>query len=46
MVTSAKTSIQPIPSLLWQSGFLSSRFQGVRFESKGSPVNYLTRPDG
>jgi len=46
MVTSAKTSVQPIPSLMWQSGFLSSQFQGVQFESKGSPVNYVTRPNG
>ena len=46
MVTASSTSLQPVPSLMWQSGFLSSRFQGVRFESKGSPVNYVTRPDG
>ena len=31
---------------MWQSGFLPSRFQGVQFQSKGSPVNYLSSPDG
>ena len=37
---------QPIASRQWHSGFLPSRFQGVRFYSKGDPVLYLTRPDG
>ena len=46
MVTSSPTSVQPISSQMWQSGFLPSRFQGVQFQSKGSPVNYLSRPDG
>lgn len=47
MVTASRTSFQPIPSLIWQSGFLSSRFAGVQFESKGeSPVHYLARPNG
>ena len=30
----------------WSSGFLPSRFQGVQFQSQGSPVLYLNRPDG
>jgi len=46
LITESPTSIQPIPSLMWQSGFLPSRFQGVQFQSKGSPVNYLSSPDG
>jgi hypothetical protein len=37
---------QPIASRQWQSGFLPSRFQGVRFYSKGDPVLYLGRPSG
>jgi Protein of unknown function (DUF1501) len=37
---------QPIASRQWHSGFLPSRFQGVRFYSKGDPVLYLGRPVG
>jgi len=37
---------QPIASRQWHSGFLPSRFQGVRFYSQGDPVLYLGRPKG
>jgi hypothetical protein len=37
---------QPIASRQWHSGFLPSRFQGVRFYSQGDPVLYLGRPVG
>ena len=37
---------QPIASRQWHSGFLPSRFQGVRFYSKGDPVLYIGRPHG
>jgi hypothetical protein len=37
---------QPISSRMWHSGFLPSKFQGVMFNSKGSPVHYLERPAG
>ena len=30
----------------WASGFLPSRFQGVKFRGSGEPVLYLTDPDG
>ncbi|MFO0908006.1 MAG: DUF1501 domain-containing protein [Isosphaeraceae bacterium] len=30
----------------WGSGFLPSRFQGVKFRSGGDPVLYLSNPDG
>jgi hypothetical protein len=30
----------------WGSGFLPSRFQGVRFRNVGDPVPYLHNPDG
>ena len=30
----------------WGSGFLPSRYQGVRFRSVGDPVPYLTNPAG
>jgi hypothetical protein len=37
---------QPLYARLWGSGFLDSRFQGVRFRSGGDPVLYLSNPDG
>jgi hypothetical protein len=46
LLTKSPTYVQPLTTLMWHSGFLSSRFQGVRFQSKGSPVNYLSNPDG
>lgn len=30
----------------WGSGFLPSKFQGVKFRSGGDPVLYLSNPDG
>ncbi len=37
---------QPLYDRLWGSGFLASRFQGVKFRSVGEPVLYLTNPPG
>ena len=37
---------QPLVSRLWGSGFLPSKFQGVRFRSGKDPVLYLNNPDG
>ena len=37
---------QPIASRQWSSGFLSSRFQGVEFNSAGDPVHYVGSPPG
>src|SRR5258708_22770725 len=30
----------------WGSGFLPSKFQGVKFRGSGEPVLYLSNPDG
>ena len=38
--------MQPVASRQWHSGFLPSRFQGVKFQSKGDPVLYLRNPPG
>jgi len=38
--------MQPIAARQWHSGFLPSRFQGVKFEAAGDPVPYLSRPAG
>ncbi|MBN9658550.1 MAG: DUF1501 domain-containing protein [Acidobacteria bacterium] len=37
---------QPLYDRLWGSGFLPTRYQGVKFRSVGDPVLYLTSPDG
>jgi len=38
--------MQPIASRQWHSGFLPSRFQGVRIQTKGEAVYYLNSPGG
>ena len=37
---------QPLYDRLWGSGFLPTRYQGVKFRSTGDPVLYLTNPEG
>jgi hypothetical protein len=37
---------QPLYDRLWGSGFLPTKFQGVKFRSVGDPVLYLSNPDG
>src|SRR5947209_4809213 len=37
---------QPLYDRLWGSGFLPSRYQGVKFRSGGDPVLYLSNPNG
>jgi hypothetical protein len=37
---------QPLYDRLWGSGFLPTRFQGVKFRSVGDPVLYLSNPPG
>jgi hypothetical protein len=37
---------QPLYDRLWGSGFLPSRYQGVKFRSAGDPVLYLSNPAG
>lgn len=47
MMSSGKGGqMQPIAARQWHSGFLPSRFQGVKFQSKGDPVLYLDNPPG
>ena len=45
LTTSGKGG-QPLYARLWGSGFLDSRYQGVRFRSGKDPVLYLSNPDG
>ena len=37
---------QPLYDRLWGSGFLPTRYQGVKFRSNGDPVLYLSNPEG
>jgi hypothetical protein len=37
---------QPLYDRLWGSGFLPTRYQGVKFRSEGDPVLYLSNPPG
>jgi hypothetical protein len=37
---------QPLYERLWGSGFLPSRYQGIKFRSVGDPVLYLSNPPG
>ena len=37
---------QPIASRQWAAGFLPSKYQGVKFNSTGDPVNYVRNPPG
>ena len=37
---------QPISARQWSSGFLPSKFQGVKLNSTGEPVYYVQSPDG
>jgi hypothetical protein len=38
--------MQPIAARQWSAGILPSRFQGVKFNSIGDPVHYITNPRG
>ena len=37
---------QPLYDRLWGSGFLPSKYQGVKFRSAGDPVLYVSNPPG
>ncbi|MEP7365686.1 MAG: DUF1501 domain-containing protein, partial [Acidobacteriota bacterium] len=37
---------QPLYDRLWGSGFLPTKYQGIKFRSSGDPVLYLSNPDG
>ncbi len=45
LVTKGKGG-QPLASRLWGSGFLPTKFAGVRFRAAADPVLYLNSPDG
>ena len=46
VLASAGQGGQPLYARLWGSGFLDSRYQGVRFRAGKDPVLYLSNPNG
>lgn len=46
MISKGRGQSQALYSRLWGSGFLPSRYQGVKFRSAGEPVLYLNNPPG
>ncbi|MCP4194169.1 MAG: DUF1501 domain-containing protein [Planctomycetaceae bacterium] len=43
---SCKRTPQPVSGRLWGSGFLPSQYQGVKLQSVGDPVLYVSNPTG
>jgi hypothetical protein len=43
---SGRPNCQPLYDRLWGTGFLPSKFQGVKFLSSGDPVAFLSNPVG
>lgn len=43
---SGNAADQPLYDRLWGSGFLPSKYQGIKFRSNGDPVLFLSNPDG
>jgi hypothetical protein len=43
---SGNPSDQPLYDRLWGSGFLPTKYQGIKFRSVGDPVLYLNNPRG
>ncbi|MEP7362247.1 MAG: DUF1501 domain-containing protein [Acidobacteriota bacterium] len=43
---SSSSGDQPLADRLWGSGFIPTRYQGVKFRAAADPVLYLTNPEG
>ena len=46
MISRGSGNGQPLYDRLWGSGFLPTKYQGVKFRSVGDPVLYLSNPPG
>jgi len=46
LTSEGKHGLQPISSRQWSSGVLPSKYQGIKFNSKGDAVHYIGNPDG
>jgi hypothetical protein len=45
-IGSCKRTPQPVSGRLWESGFLPSQYQGVKLQSVGDPILYVSNPSG
>ena len=43
---SSSSGDQPLADRLWGSGFIPTRYQGVKFRAAADPVLYLSNPEG
>jgi hypothetical protein len=46
VMTSQGPGAQPVSARQWSAGVLPSKYQGIAFQSKGSPVHYIGNPAG
>jgi len=46
MISQGRGNSQALADRMWGSGFLPTRFQGVKFRSGKDPVLYLSNPEG
>jgi len=46
LISRGKGNAQPLADRDWASGFLSTKYAGVKFEASGEPVRYLADPAG
>jgi hypothetical protein len=46
LISRGKGAAQPLADRDWGSGFLPTKYAGVRFDSAGEPVRYLNDPAG
>jgi hypothetical protein len=46
MISTGSSSDQPLYDRLWGTGFIPSRYQGVKLRSVGDPVLYISDPQG
>jgi hypothetical protein len=46
LTSTGKNGQQPISARQWSSGVLPSKFQGIKFQSRGDAVHYIGNPEG
>src|ERR1019366_6372028 len=46
MISVGSNGDQPLYDRLWSSGFIPSKYQGVKLRSVGDPVAYISDPEG
>lgn len=46
VMTSQGPGAQPVSARQWSAGILPSKYQGILFQSTGTPVHYIGNPEG